>query len=311
MRERIDVSLAKIKDDGKGMVTTTTEVEKEEWGKDILRTSYSTDTTSPAVESRSAAKTDVVVTGTAVEVEETDDSVAPPPIKFHRDNLPSVEPRNAGAPTPAVESDGGRGRSRSPAKNLLTRFTHTHHGGSWSKGVKGVLGDLKRSLSKDSRTGGRRGRLRIGVSENSADTRSPHPLPGIRYASVRADRGDAVDGAVKTLRAVVDSSEALPHPLRQHGEWSEGIESDIWPNGGQQDPQAVDVVESAHRRGSAKTSGSVSTALQSPSGDWTEGIGNSDLHQVSKNESWQAHLSHDLSLPQKSKQHVLQNAGLS
>ena len=305
-----DASAAKIKDEEKGVVTTMTEVGKEEWEKDILRASYCTDTTSLAVKSRSAAKTDVVVTGTAVEVEETDDSVAPPPIKFHRDNLPSVEPRNAGAPTPAVESDGSRGRSRSPAKNPLTRFTHTHHGGNWSKSVKGVFGDLKRSLSKDSRTGGRRGRLR-NAPEGRADTRRPHPLPGIRYASVRADRDDAVDGAVKTLRAVVDSSEALPHPLRQHGEWSEGIESDIWPNGGQQDPQAVDVVESAHRRGSAKTSGSVSTALQSPSGNWTEGLGNSDLHQVSKNESWQAHLSHDLSLPQKSKKHVLQNAGLS
>lgn len=202
------------------------------------------------------------------------DPAQPAPIKLHRsEDFVDMEV-NEPADTAWVR---GRHRSRSPVKNLLTRFAEAQNGGkTWAKGV---LGDLKRSLSRDSRPRGRGGRY---------DARHC-PCAGLGANSVTS--AELATPGLCTFRAVVDSSEDIAHA-----------------QGGSLHSKASQDADST-RRGSAQTSASA------VSGSVTEG--NLYLHPTesrsvpASSESWHAHLSHDMALPRRSKKHILRNAALS
>ena len=256
------------------------------------------------------------------------DDAVPPPIKLHRNDPSSAEAKNKGA---SHDGEGrGRVRGRSPVKTLLTRFTEAQNGGkSWTKslgsvkGVKDVFGELKRSLSRDSRARGRRGRIRATGRDNQDGVRA-----GLNDVQ-STPNVNVVGSGVCTLRAVVGSSENVgkndwAEPLdldTDTGEYGQEIaRSEILPDTG----------SCSFRRGSAQTSESDSTSkvLSPPSSHPSTSRSPSSVeghHYVhpgaptschengspDHNSSWQNHSSNDLALPRKSKKHILQNVGLS
>ena len=202
------------------------------------------------------------------------DPAQPAPIKLHRSedlvDMEVTEPID----TACVR---GRHRSRSPVKNLLTRFAEAQNGGkTWAKGV---LGDLKRSLSRDSRPRGGCGRYDA--------TQRPATDLGADFLT----HAQLATPSVCTLRAVVDTSEDIAQD-----------------QGGSFHSEASQDTDST-RPGSAQTSASTA------SGSVTNG--NLYLHPTesrsvpASSQSWQAHLSHDMALPRRSKKHILRNAASS
>ena len=266
--------------------------------------------------------------GSPVAVGSHHDDAVPPPIKLHRNNKSSAEAKSKGV---SHDSEGrGRMRGRSPVKTLLTRFTEAQNGGkSWTKSlgsvkaVRDVLGDLKRSLSRDSGARGRRGKA-PATRRDSQD--------GVRVGlnDVQSSPNvNAVGSGVCTLRAVVGSSENVGtgkmQKLRQSKDEieqysREGPGSEVPPDAG----------SCLSRRGSAQSSEPGSTPISHPSPSSHPstsrapastddnvyihpGATSQHVNRMPEQESetWVAHLATDLALPPRSKKHVLQNAAFS
>ena len=202
------------------------------------------------------------------------DPAQPAPIKLHLgQELIDTKPHGEDGFT----SRRGRQRSRSPVKALLTRFAEAQNGGkTWARGV---LGELKKSLGRDSRGSSRtarEGARRCGHNGFDAVRAVPIELP---------------HPGVRTLRAAIDPFEDIDQAQ------TEKIQS-----------QTSEAAKST-RRGSAQTSESERRAGGSD--------GNLYIHPTASysvptsSESWQAHLANDLTLPRVSKQHMLRHVGLS
>ena len=202
------------------------------------------------------------------------DPAQPAPVKLHRDEdvAASEVSRRAGA-TPRT----GRHRSRSPVKNLLTRIAEAQNGGkTWAKGV---LGDLRRSLSRDSRGSGRRGR----------EWAEKHSDLGLN-ANLTTSSESIVPG-VCTLRAVVDSSKDIGQASMDRAQSQASLDT------------------GSIRRASVQTSASVPSRASAQDNLYLHPRASQSFS--TSTESWQAHLCHDLTLPRQSKKHSLRKAEMS
>jgi hypothetical protein len=255
--EGIDVDAWKREQLMKGQTESTLDVRKSVYGEQ------------EAERRGSAWSDDVLKSLEQVKMPEDGDveeGAEPPTVKLNRNDVLA---------TPVSRYEiRGRERGRSPAKNLLSRFAQAQTGGkAWAKNV---IGDLKRSLSRDSMRKGARAGKEAGRSTIEEASRAP------TASTVQVNSNER--GGVCTLRAVVaPSTDDIAH---------------ITSNG-------------TVRRGSANTDSSNDNAdsVRTVSGNeghiYIHPARSSIELPITDNETWQAHLSHDLAMPRRAKKHIL------